>query len=294
MQVKYAWVKEHQNEFSISAMCKVMDISRSSYYEHLHKPQSARTMKNQEMSAMVSEVFKEGRATYGARRIRQKLIQKKVTISRRKVSKLMKESNLEVKTKRKFKATTDSNHNQSVAPNLLDRKFDVLEPNRYWVGDITYVPTEEGWLYLATVIDLYSRKVIGWSMDSRMKAELVNNALLMAIWQRKPTADIVWHTDRGSQYASDSHRAIIKQHHIKQSMSRKGDCWDNAVAESFFGSIKTEAIHHHKFKTREEAKHVIFEYIEVFYNRIRIHSANDYLSPVDYESLLPKMLQEAI
>jgi putative transposase len=294
MSVKYAWISEHQNKFSISAMCKVMGLSRSGYYEHLHRPQSAQTMKNKEMSAMVGEIFNEGRATYGARRIRRKLVQKKVIVSRRKVSKLMKESGLEVKTKRKFKATTDSNHNQPVAPNLLDRKFDVHQPNCYWVGDITYVPTEEGWLYLATVIDLYSRKVIGWSMDSRMKAELVNNALLMAIWQRKPKAGLVWHTDRGSQYASDSHRGILKQHHITQSMSRKGDCWDNAVAESFFHSLKTESIHHHKFKTREEAKHVIFEYIEVFYNRIRIHSANDYLSPVDYESLLPKILQEAV
>ena len=175
---------------------------------------------------------------------------------------------------------------------MLDRKFDVHLANHYWVGDITYVPTEEGWLYLATVIDLYSRKVIGWSMDSRMKADLVNNALLMAIWQRKPQSGLVWHTDRGSQYASDSHRSILTQHGITQSMSRRGDCWDNAVAESFFHSVKTELTHHHKFKTREEARHVIFEYIEVFYNRVRIHSANGYLSPVEYESLLPKMLQK--
>jgi len=294
MPVRYAWISEHQNEFSVSAMCKVMGLSRSSYYDWLGKPDSPKAKNDQEISKMINDVFKEGRATYGARRIRQKLIQKKMKISRRKVSRLMKESNLEVKTKRKFKATTDSNHNNPIVPNLLDRKFDVLEPNRYWVGDITYIPTEEGWLYLATVIDLYSRKVIGWSMDSRMKAELVNNALLMAIWQRKPKASLIWHTDRGSQYASDSHRSILKQHHISQSMSRKGDCWDNAVAESFFGSIKTELIHHYKFKTREEAKRVIFEYIEVFYNRVRIHSANNYLSPADYESLLPKILQQAV
>lgn len=271
-----------------------MNLSRSSYYEWIGRPESDKAKKDKEMAVMVTEVFAEGRATYGARRIRQKLLQKKVTISRRKVSKLMKESDLEVKTKRKFKATTDSNHNNPIAPNLLDRKFDVHQPNSYWVGDITYVPTEEGWLYLATVIDLYSRKVIGWSMDSRMKADLVNNALLMAIWQRKPKADLVWHTDRGSQYASSSHKSILKQHHITQSMSRKGDCWDNAVAESFFHSLKTELTNNHKFKTRQEARHVIFEYIEVFYNRIRIHSANDYLSPADYESLPPKMLREAI
>lgn len=294
MQVKYAWIQEHKYEFPVSAMCRVMDLSRSSYYEWLYRPASGRAKEDEEMSAMINEAFVEGRATYGSRRIRQKLVQKKVTVSRRRVTRLMKESNLAVKTKRKFKATTDSNHNQPIAPNLLDRKFDVSELNRYWVGDITYVPTEEGWLYLATVIDLYSRKVIGWSMDSRMKAELVNNALLMAIWQRKPGAGLVWHTDRGSQYASESHRNILGQHHITQSMSRKGDCWDNAVAESFFHSLKTELTHHHKFKTRQEARHVIFEYIEVFYNRIRIHSANDYLSPVDYESLPAKMLQEAV
>ena len=272
-----------------------MDVSRSGYYEWLYRPESARAKEDKELSKMINEVFVEGRATYGSRRIRQRLIQKKITlISRQRVIKLMKESGLEVKTKRKFKATTNSKHNQPIAPNLLDRKFDVHQPNSYWVGDITYVPTEEGWLYLATVIDLYSRKVIGWSMDSRMKADLVNDALLMAIWQRKPQRDLVWHTDRGSQYASDSHRSILKQHHITQSMSRKGDCWDNAVAESFFSSLKTELTNHHKFKTREEARHVIFEYIEVFYNRVRIHSTNEYLSPVDYESLPPKILQKAV
>ena len=167
----------------------------------------------------------------------------------------------------------------------MDRKFKVSAANCYWTGDITYIATEEGWLYLATVIDLFSRKIVGWSMDSRMKTELVNNALLMAVWQRKPPKGLIWHTDRGSQYCSDSHTKLTKQHGIIQSMSRKGNCWDNAVAESFFSTIKTELIFQHKFKTREEAKHAIFEYIEVFYNRIRMHSTNDYLSPVNYEEL---------
>ena len=148
----------------------------------------------------------------------------------------------------------------------------------------TYIPTDEGWLYLATVIDLYSRKIVGWSMSSNMKAELVNDALLMALWKRKPSKGLVWHTDRGSQYASDSHLKIIKQHQIIQSMSRKGNCWDNAVAESFFHTLKTELTHQQKFKTREEAKHVIFEYIEVFYNRQRLHSANDYMAPAVFEA----------
>lgn len=234
---------------------------------------------------MIKQIFAEGRGNYGSRSIKKKLEQAGKATSRRRIIRLMKEANLICKTKRKFKATTDSKHNRPVAPNLLDRKFQVNQANCYWVGDITYIPTDEGWLYLATVIDLYSRKVVGWSMASNLKAELVNNALLMAIWKRKPGKGLVWHTDRGSQYASDSHLKIIQQHHIIQSMSRKGNCWDNAVAESFFHTLKTELTHQYKFKTREEAKHVIFEYIEVFYNRIRIHSANNYLSPAEFETV---------
>jgi len=264
-------------------MCKLMKVSRSSYYEWLSAPENIRAKQDEEIAVMVKNIFSEGRKTYGARRIKKRLLQQNIIASRRRISRLMKESKLVCKTTRKFKATTDSSHNKPVAPNLLERQFDVASANRYWVGDITYVATEEGWLYLATVIDLYSRKVVGWSMSNRMKAELVNNALLMAVWQRKPKAGLVWHTDRGSQYASDSHIKIIKQHHIIQSMSRKGNCWDNAVAESFFHTLKTELTYQCKFKTREEAKRVIFEYIEVFYNRIRMHSANDYLSPEAYE-----------
>ena len=204
-------------------------------------------------------------------------------MSRRRIGRLMSQAGLSCKTKKKFKATTDSKHNKPIAPNLLERQFTVSQPDRYYVGDITYIATQEGWLYLAVVIDLFSRKVVGWSMDSRMKSQLVNDALLMAIWKRKPDKGLIWHTDRGSQYASDSHRAILNEHHITQSMSRKGNCWDNAVSESFFHTLKTELVHHCQFKTRKDAKQAIFEYIEVFYNRERIHSANDYLSPVDYE-----------
>jgi putative transposase len=266
-------------------MCKFMEVSRSSYYEWLSRAESSRSEQDKLLTAKIKAVFQEGRRTYGAPRIKRKLAQDNVVASRRRITRLMKESNLVCKTKRRFKATTNSNHDKPIAPNLLARQFSVSQANRYWVGDITYVPTEEGWLYLATVIDLYSRKVVGWSMDSSMKADLINKALLMAIWQRKPAKGLIWHTDRGSQYASDSHVKITKQHHIIQSMSRKGDCWDNAVAESFFHTLKTELTHQLKFKTREEAKHAIFEYIEVFYNRIRIHSANDYLSPVEFESI---------
>ena len=176
---------------------------------------------------------------------------------------------------------------------MLQRQFDVIQPDKCWVGDITYIPTKEGWLYSATVIDLYSRQVIGWSMANHMKTKLINNALTMAIWKRKPKRGLIWHSDRGSQYASDSHRAILKDHGVIQSMSRKGDCWDNAVAESFFHTLKTELTNHYQFNNYQEAKNVIFEYIEVFYNRIRIHSANNYLAPVEFEKINRKSLKYA-
>lgn len=266
-------------------MCRFMKVSRSGYYEWLNNSGSKRDDQDNELILLIKQIFAQGRNNYGSRTIKTKLERQGQFISRRRISRLMKEAGLICKTKRKFKATTDSKHNRLVAPNLLDRKFNVDQPNRYFVGDITYIPTDEGWLYLAIVIDLFSRKVVGWSIKSNMKADLVNQALLMAIWQRKPAKGLVWHTDRGSQYASDSHLKIISQYHIIQSMCRKGNCWDNAVVESFFHTLKTELTHHCKFKSREEAKSVIFEYIEVFYNRIRAHSTNDYLSPVEFENI---------
>lgn len=234
---------------------------------------------------MIKPIFTEGRGNYGARRIAEKLAKKNFIVSRRRVANLMENAGLVCKTKRKFKATTNSKHNKPIAPDLLKRQFHVEKPDRYWVGDITYIPTDTGWLYLAVVLDLYSRQIVGWSMSNNMQAKLVNDTLLMAIWKRKPAQGLIWHTDRGSQYASDSHRNILKDHNIIQSMSRKGNCWDNAVSESFFHTLKTELTHHCKFKNQQEAKNVIFEYIEVFYNRIRIHSANNYLSPVEFEKL---------
>jgi len=282
--VKYAWIKDHQNEFTVSSMCLFLKVSRSCFYDWLKRPKTEREKENEALLILLKRLFKEGRGNYGTRRLKRKLADLGYTVSRRRIGRLMKRAGLICKTKRKFKVTTDSKHNQPISPNLLERQFSVEKPDQTFVGDITYIQTQEGWLYLAIVIDLYSRQVVGWSMDKRMKAKLVNDALLMAIWKRKPAQGLIWHTDRGSQYASDSHRKILQQHGIEQSMSRKGDCWDNAVSESFFHTLKTELVHHCNFKTREEAKHQIFEYIEIFYNRIRLHSANDYLSPVDYEN----------
>lgn len=260
-----------------------MAVSRSGYYAWLNNDGCNRNKEDNYLISKIAGIFMEGRGNYGCRPIKAELARQGLTASRRRIARLIDKAGLTCKTKRKFKATTDSAHTLQVASNLLNRNFKVPTANYAWVGDISYIPTAEGWLYLAIVLDLFSRKIVGWSMNSNMKADLVNNAMLMAIWQRKPPKGLIWHTDRGSQYCSFSHTKIIKQHGIIQSMSRKGDCWDNAVAESFFYTIKTELVYQTKFRTREEAKHQIFEYIEVFYNRIRMHSTNDYLSPVKYE-----------
>lgn len=281
--MKYAWIAKHSKDYPVAVLCRFMTISRSRYYDWLNAPKTEREKENEPLLEILTMLFQKGRGTYGTRRLKKQLAALGYVVSRRRIGRLMNQAGLVCKTKKKFKATTDSKHSKPIAPNLLDRQFNASQPDRYYVGDITYIATREGWLYLAVVIDLFSRKVVGWSMDRRMKAKLVNDALLMALWKRKPAKGLLWHTDRGSQYASDSHRAILKAHHVVQSMSRKGNCWDNSVAESFFHTLKTELIHHCQYRTREEARQAIFEYIEVFYNRERLHSANDYLSPVDYE-----------
>ena len=261
-----------------------MKVSRSGYYHWLDRPESNRNIENKELTNVITDIFVKSRHVYGTRRIADQLTKRDICISRHQISRLMALAGLSCKTKRKFRVTTDSKHHKPISPNLLNREFNVIRPDTYWVGDITYIPTNAGWLYLATVIDLYSRQIVGWSMANNMKAKLVNDALTMAIWKRKPKrGSLIWHTDQGSQYASDSHRSILKDHDIIQSMSRKGNCWDNAVAESFFKTIKSELTSHYQFNNQQEAKNVIFEYIEVFYNRIRTHSANNYLPPVEFE-----------
>jgi putative transposase len=264
-------------------MCRVLKVSRSRYYYWHKNPISKRAAQNAVLTKKVEAVFIEGRQNYGARSIHNRLAQRGVSISRKRVAKLMKTAGLAPKTKRKFKVTTDSKHSHFVAPNLLQRQFHVAKPNRYWAGDITYIPTRNGWLYLATVMDLYSRKIVGWSMGSSMTATLVNDAITMAIWRRKPAKGLTWHTDRGSQYCSKSHRAILKDHGIVQSMSRKGDCWDNAVSESFFSTLKKELIELTHFTDQTQAAAAIFEYIEVFYNKIRAHSTIGYRAPAEFE-----------
>ena len=290
--MKYAWIQENKMNFSITIMCKVFKVNISSYY-HWVRCGCIVNKVDEELNKLIEKVFYTSNQTYGQRRIKEALEKKYgVIISKRRIGKIMKSLNLVPKMRRKFKVnTTDSNHNLPVAPNILDRDFYAGLADKKYVGDITYIHTAEGWLYLATVIDLFSRKVVGWSMDDHMRVSLVNDALDMAIKRRKPKNGLIWHTDRGSQYASTAHKELLQKNGIIQSMSRKGNCWDNAVAESFFHSLKTELTNHEEFETKAQANEKIFEYIEVFYNRQRMHSSNNYLSPVEFEE---KMLLKEI
>ena len=266
-------------------MCKVIKVNRSGYYHWIEAGMIIKKVDNQ-LNELIQAIFVQGRNNYGTRPIRDKLLELYgLVVSRQRISMIMKDLNLKVKMKRRYKNTTDSNHNLPIAPNILNRDFCASEPDTKWVGDITYISTGEGWLYLATVIDLYSRKVVGWSMDDTMKVSLVNDALNMAIKHRNPPKGLIWHTDRGSQYASYSHKDLLLKYGIVQSMSRKGNCWDNAVAESFFKTLKSNIVYDDCFYTKKQAKFKIFEYIEFFYNRTRSHSYLGNLSPVKFEEI---------
>jgi len=276
---------EHKENFSIGLMSKVFKVDRSSYY-HWIKAGCIVKKEDAQLNNLIEAIFIQGRKNYGTRRIQDKLKELYgLLVSRKRISNIMKDLDLKVKMKRRYKNTTDSNHNLPIAPNLLNRDFYASAPDTKYVGDITYISTGEGWLYLATVIDLYSRKIVGWSMDDTMKVSLVNDALNMAIEHRNPPAGLLWHTDRGSQYASYSHKDLLQKHNIIQSMSRKGNCWDNAVAESFFKTLKSDLVYQTYFFTQSQAKREIFEYIEFHYNRTRSHSYLGNLSPSRYEEI---------
>lgn len=283
-------MKKYNKSFNITLMCKIFKVDKSSYYQWIKNGCIVKRV-DEKLNELIKIIFVQSRETYGTRRVKDKLVQKYgFIVSRRRIGAIMRELGLKSKIKRQYKVnTTDSKHNLPIAPNILNRDFYASNPNEKYVGDITYIPTNEGWLYLATVIDLYSRKVVGWSMNDSMKVSLVNDALKMAIRNRRPNKGLIWHTDRGSQYASSLHKDLLQEYGIVQSMSRKGNCWDNAVAESFFHTLKTELINHERYETRAEANQSIFEYIEIFYNRQRMHSTNNNLSPVEYEE---RMLQE--
>jgi putative transposase len=284
--VKYAWIHQQHTELKVSRMCRVLAVSRSGYYEWLNRPPSTQAEAEQQVRDKVQRYFAQGRGTYGTRRIKHLFAQEGLQVSRRRIGRVLAQAGLRCKTRRKFRAPTAAGQAQTVAPNQLNRDFLVAQPDTVYVGDITYLPTGEGWLYLAIVLDLCSRAVVGWSMADHMRAELVTQALAMATRRRQPAAGLLMHTDRGSQYGADSYRQLLAQHGIQPSMSRKGNCWDNAVAESFFHTLKTELIYLEDFDTHQQAQTAVFEYIEVFYNRQRCHSANGYLAPLAYEQAL--------
>lgn len=264
-------------------MCRVLKVSRSGYYAHCAREDSPRRRCNQVLLSRIRTIFEHSGRTYGVRRIERALRAQGVCAGRNRIWRLMREGGLRVKTRRRFRVTTNADHKRPVAPNLVRQNFTASAPDRLWTGDITYIWTAEGWLYLAVVLDVFSRRIVGWSMMSRMKDDLVIAAFNNALLRRSPKSGLVFHSDRGSQYCSNRYRELISQAGGRQSMSATGSCYDNAVTESFFGTLKRELVHHFAFGTRQEAKSRIFAYIEGFYNRQRLHSAIDYLSPEQFE-----------
>jgi putative transposase len=278
-------MQDHQAQFPVSVMCSVFQVSRSGYYAWSKRPESKRNRENRELAQEIAAIHRESDGTYGSPKIHGELRRRGKRHGKNRVARLMRKDGLHSKTKRKFKVTTDSGHNLPVAPNLLDRKFNPERPNQAWACDITYIWTTEGWLYLAIVMDLYSRSIVGWSMAERMTRQLVMDALTLAAKRRNPPRGLLHHSDRGSQYASDDYQALLANFGMVCSMSRTGNCWDNAPAESFFGILKRELVFHNRYQSRAQARQSIFDYIERFYNRRRIHSSLGYLTPNEFEEL---------
>jgi len=284
--VRFGCIRAHDGQFDIRMMCRVLDVSVSGYYRWRDRPPAARTVHDAELIERLREHHRVSRQTYGRLRLRAALRDDGVRVSGKRVRRLMKLGGIAVRTRRRYKATTNSKHCLPIAANLIERKFDVAmigRADRYWAGDITYIATREGWLYLAVILDLFSRRVIGWSMSGEMKAGLVIDAFMMAVGRRRPPRGLIAHSDRGSQYASRSFQRILRQHGVVCSMSRKGDCWDNAVVESFNATIKTELIHRYEWETRATARAAVYEYIETWYNARRLHSTLGYQSPISFE-----------
>ena len=285
--MRFGFIEEHLTEFPVEVACEVLGVSRSGYYAWRGRPVSARGRRRQELAEKVKDVHEDNRRVYGSPRVHRALVAAGEEVSENTVAKVMRDNGIRAKGKRKFvPRTTDSAHSRPVAPNVLGRRFEADMPDRKWAADITYVPTDEGWLYLAAVIDLCSRKVVGWSMADHMRTDLVADALGMALARRSPGPGLLHHSDRGVQYASDGYRRLLAECGIECSMSGKGDCWDNAVMESFWGTLKTELVNHERYETRDHARASIFEYVEVFYNRHRLHSSLGYVSPEQFECSL--------
>ena len=286
--MKYAFIQRNKRVWPISVQCRVLLVSVSGYHEHLARRvdiAQRRHLSDEALLVHISAVYAENRGAYGWPRIWRQLRAQVIRVGKQRVQRLMQKHGIQARGKRRFRvATTDSRHNLPVAPNVLDRKFIVAAPNQVWVGDLTYIATEEGWLFLAVVIDLFSRKVVGWSMRPDMQRSLVIDALEMAWFKRNPgkATGLIFHSDRGSQYASEDFSEVLKEHGITPSMSRKGNCWDNACSETLFGSLKVERLHGQRLETTREAKDETIAWL-LWYNRTRMHSTLNYVSPMQFE-----------
>jgi putative transposase len=287
-------MKENRKNYPMWLMCKILEVSRAGYYHWEKRKTSCRNIEDWRLLEMIRYHYNRSRGTYGLPRIYAAIRKEGLKINKKKIARLMREGKIRAKTKRKFKITTVQNTKAAASKNILKGNFNSKKENRIWTSDITYLWTKEGWLYLAVIMDVYSRKIVGWSLSSSLSAELVIKALMMAIVHRKPEEGIIVHSDRGSQYTSNAVRKLLKSYQITQSMSSTGNCYDNAITESFFHTLKTELIFWNNYQTREEAKRSIFEYIEVFYNRERLHSALNYLSPFEFEMKNRKELIENV
>jgi len=281
--VRFAFIATEKAWYPVALMCRVLQVSRSGYYAWCKRPAAERVGKDQRLTLEVAAIHAESRGRYGSPRVHAELRERGQRIARKRVARLMRAAGLRARARRRFRCTTDSQHAMAIKGNLLARRFAVSAPNRSWVSDITYIWTLEGWLYLAIVMDLFSRRVVGWALSKRLERGLALDALGMALKGRPRSRAMLHHSDRGSQYASHEYQQLLAAHGILSSMSRKGNCWDNAVAESFFATLKLELVYETQWRTREEARRALFEYIELFYNRQRRHSALGYLCPSQFE-----------
>ncbi len=285
--------KVEEADWSVRAMCRLLSVTRSGYYAWRRRPRGPRARETQRLLVAIRESWKRSDRNYGSPRVLEDLRAQGWRVSKKRVEKQMRENGMQAKRKRRYRNTTNSDHKRPVAPNLLDRKFDVEQPDTVWAGDITYIWTQEGWLYLAVILDLFSRRVVGWAMSNRIDTQLALDAMTMALDRRQPDDGLLHHSDRGCQYAAKRYCKLLDAHAVVPSMSRKGNCYDNAVVESFFSTLKNELVHHVVFLTRSAARKSIFEFIEVFYNRRRRHSSLGYLSPIDYEIAMEELPQAA-
>lgn len=283
--MKYDFIRAHREQFGVRCMCQVFQVSRSGYYDWRDRKQSERSRRDAILLKAIRQIHQETQEAYGAIKTWRTLQQSGTLCGKHRVARLRREAGIEARRKRKFRLAYKSRNTAPAAPNLLRWPFKADHPDQIWVTDVTFIPTRSGWLYLAVMIDLHTRVVIGWSMKDRPNQELVNEALMMAVEQRRPRPGLIHHSDQGILYSTGSYLALLKKYGMLRSMSAKGNCYDNAVAESFFSSLKNEIVHHRSYQTRDEARTEIFEYIELFYNRKRLHQSLNYQTPMKYESV---------